>query len=90
PDGHPRVDDDRPRRLALHDLPARPLLGRHRRRLHGGHRRGDPVRHARLRPVGARPRRDRPRDRVRRHPRSTARHRRGLAHRRAARAGRVL
>ena len=31
--GHPRLGHDGPRDLALHDLPAGPLLGRHRRRV---------------------------------------------------------
>ena len=35
-DGRARLGHGRPRAVALHDLPARPLLGRHRRRLPGG------------------------------------------------------
>ena len=45
-DGHARLGHDRPRDLALHDLPARPLLGRDRRRVP---RRA--VRRVRLRPA---------------------------------------
>ena len=49
-DGNARLGDHGPRDLALHDLPARPLLGRHRRglrRLAGGLDRGraDHLRH---------------------------------------------
>ena len=43
-DGHARVGDDGPRHLALHDLPAGPLLGRDRRRVPGRAVRRDPHR----------------------------------------------
>ncbi len=53
--GHARLDHDGPRHLALHDLPARSLLGRHRRRLpRRAHRRGH-LRLHRQRLHGSRP-----------------------------------
>ncbi|CAA9525361.1 MAG: hypothetical protein AVDCRST_MAG67-3633, partial [uncultured Solirubrobacteraceae bacterium] len=42
--GRARLDHDGPRPLALHDLPARSLLGRDHRCVSGLHLRGDPLR----------------------------------------------
>ena len=53
-DGHARLGDDGPRRLALHDLPARPLLGRDRRRVPRLARRRDRHRPDHLRRHGPR------------------------------------
>ena len=62
-DGHARVGDDGPRHLALHDLPAGPLLGRDRRRVPGRAVRRDPDRPHRQRLQ--RPRRGRHHPRLR-------------------------
>ena len=57
--GHGRLGDDGHRDLAFRRVRARPLLGRHRRRIPGGHRGRCAVRLPRIGPHGARPQRHR-------------------------------
>ena len=93
-DGDARLGDDGPCDLALHDLPARPLLGRDRRRLRRLADRRDPRRadHLRRESLGARdPRRkgDRHRGRAVRGARRADRDRAGLPGGHAPRTGRA-
>ena len=86
-DGPARLDHDGPRRLALHDLPAGPLLGRHRRRVPRRAVRRDDRRLVDQRLHGPGRGRHERRDRARGHPRRDHRHRRSCTPRASAASG---
>ncbi|CAA9530563.1 MAG: hypothetical protein AVDCRST_MAG30-3735, partial [uncultured Solirubrobacteraceae bacterium] len=83
--GDPRVGDDGPRPLALHDLPARPLLGRDRRRVPRRGARLDRHRAPPQRAVGARAGRHEHRHGAPGDPRRGHRHGHRVLHRAPAR-----